>query len=182
MRTVRLSLTGVVALALVGGLGGAVVAQNAESEILAAAEQGVVFSTGTSSLVDYVDVGVEETGEDGIARYRGLIASTVHESTDPRLSGPATLVWNRDAYAGYDGPEWGTIRSENDEGAWQGTYSAFMFPDDEVEWYVAYIMVSEGEGGYEGLVSVCQSLVPGGGWDAQTKCVVMPGDLSDFGE
>jgi hypothetical protein len=182
MRTLRLSLTGTVALVLLVGASGSVLAQDAESEMQAAAEQGVVFSTGSAELVDYVDVGVEETGADGVDRYRGLIATTAAESTDPRLTGTSTLVWNRDAYAGYDGPEWGTVRTENDGGAWQGTYSAFMFPDDEDEWYVAYIATSEGEGGYEGLVSVCQWLVPGGGWDTDVKCVVMPGDLSDFGQ
>jgi len=184
MRTSRLSLGGATSLALVFGLSGVSVAQDAESVISAAAEDGVTFSTGTAHLDYIMDMGTETTGPDGVNRWRGLTAATVVESSDPRLTGKSTLTWNVNQYGEdlYDGSEWGTVRLENDGGAWNGTYVGFSMPDDEVEWFVTFIATSEGEGDYEGLVSNCHWYVPGGGWDTQTKCVVMPGDLSDFGQ
>lgn len=183
MLTLRLTVGGATSLALVFSVSRVSLAQDAESVISAAAGEGVTFSTGTSSLDDILDMGTQVTGPDGVNRRRGLTAALTNRSSDPRLVGDSTLTWNVDQYGGdepYDGPEWGTVRLENDGGTGQGTYTGFTFPDDEVEWFVAYVATLEGEGDYEGLVSNCHWYVPGRGWNTQTKCVVMPGDLSSF--
>jgi hypothetical protein len=182
MHGVRLSLTGTLVLTLVGWSSGIALGQSAQSVIDAADEQGVIFSTGESALDHIVDMGTQSVGADGVNRWRGLVALTIGEYTDPRLSGPATLTWNVDQYGDdlFDGPEWGTVHIENDGGAWRGTYTGFTYPDNDWEWAVVYLAAYAGEGGYEGLVANCHAFVPGGGWDAQHRCVVMPGDLADF--
>jgi hypothetical protein len=182
MRTGLLAVVAALAASVAGS--GTLLAQGTESVIDAAAEQGVTYSTGTSHLDEIVDMGMQSLGADGVNRWRGLTALTVGEYTDPRLSGPATLTWNIDQYGedAFDGPEWGTVHIENEGGAWRGNYTGFAYPDDEVEWFVVYLGTYAGEGGYEGLVANCYLYVPGGGWDSQAKCVVMPGDLDGFME
>ena len=162
--------------------GGTLHAQDADSVIDAAAQEGITYSTGTSHLDEIVDMGTQVRGADGVNRWRGLTALTMWEFTDPRLDGVATLTWNIDQYGDgvFDGPEWGTAEIENDGGAWRGTYTGFTYLDDEVEWFVVYLTTCAGEGGYEGLVANCHQSVPGGGWDAQHKGVVMPCALAEM--
>jgi hypothetical protein len=131
MRTFRLSLMGTVILALLVGLGSAVLAQDEASE------------PSTPAFFELV----EET-EDG--DVWGIV------TTDPRFSG-TWVVNDPNIYPighGYDHVSSGPMRLENDEGAWQGWSSGFSWmsgaPWHEQDWFV-------GEGAYEGLSAVVAS-------------------------
>lgn len=78
----------------------------------------------------------------------------VWETTDPRLNGRSTVVWNNDiVYASGDTPQ-GMIGSGRElittpDGTWEGTLTKLMFGDEielESGWYV-------GGGGHDGLVA-----------------------------
>ena len=171
MRTLRLSLAGTVILALLGGLGGAALAQDEASEPT------------TPAFFELV----EETGDDDTW---GIV------TTDPRFSG--TMVEDEPAIFsetpvapeapgihaighGYDHVGWGLSRLENDEGAWQGWHAGFSWmqgaPWHEQSWFV-------GEGAYDGLSAVvasrCEQL-PCGEGDTFLYGVIYEGDVPPIG-
>jgi hypothetical protein len=129
MRNLRLSLTGTVILALLGGVSAVAVAQDEASEPTTPA----FFTL------------VEETEEPWTI-----------VTTDPRFSG--TWVANEpDIYPvghSYDHVSAGFVHLQNDAGAWKGWTSGWSWmseaPTQEQMWLV-------GEGAYEGLSAVVAS-------------------------
>ena len=142
MRTLRLSLTGTVILVLLGGLSGAVVAQDEPADPMAHA-----VVTGT------IGFGPEE--------------NLHYEASDPRLDGEVTLTQNR---LGYETPGISieaTVRVlENDDGRWVGTDTGLGVSDsivtDGIEYDTSFrvtylnidFIVLHGEDAYEGLTAV----------------------------
>ena len=124
----RLSLAGTVLLALLGGLGGAAIAQEESAAAIDPKAPGFFMVT-------------EDNGDSIVAsdpRFSGTLVEGEFGSID------IDPVHNQSVY-------WGEVRIENDEGAWQGWTSGFSWGDTppwhEQAWYV-------GEGAYEGLTAV----------------------------
>ena len=119
MRTFRLSLTGTVILALLGGLGSAVVAQmDADPE--------AVYFTATGEVTGVVD-GMLSVG-DGLWSWRDGAVTIEVEASDPRASGTLSSVDNvdHDLETGH-GIGWGTLRVENAGGTWVGPYTGMDY-------------------------------------------------------
>jgi hypothetical protein len=155
-----MSLAGSVILALLGGLGVAVVAQG---DADAALEPPTQFSGRFVCCDDFQQgpirpVLLGSTGEGDLIRreVRGMMRSTGDEMSDPRFNGTYSIHMAGDEYV-YEGVDTsdhpmlitGLLRIENDEGAWQGSAPDAYLPDGpEVTWGM---MVLTGEGAYEGL-------------------------------
>jgi hypothetical protein len=80
-----------------------------------------------------------------VGHLRGLEISTYDAMSDSRVSGIGHGIIDADDY-GDIGPEWGTFRLENDEGAWEGPMSGFNMGTDTH--MTAWL---QGEGAYTGL-------------------------------
>jgi hypothetical protein len=113
---------------------------------------GATAVTGTASGIPAGTGSSEDI--DGVHESRAVGYEAVFEASDPRATGRGTMTMDADAYPNADpvaerGPElsWGTIRFENDDGAWDGGWAAFGLG-------TAASGVSEfwfaGEGAYEG--------------------------------
>jgi len=148
MRTLRLSLAGTVIVVLLGGLGGAVLAQTETP-----ADGTAAMFTGR--LVGSCPVQAPTVEEvDGIRRERGRVYGCFRwETTDPRINGESTVIWNYDTHPATDEVPGGTVgaareRITTETGAWEGTLTQLHIdgvPKLESGWYV-------GEGEYDGLV------------------------------
>ena len=176
MRTLQLSLAGMVLLALLGGLGGAVVAQEEESA-------GIVDSTleeGTPAVV--VAPGTTTYTSRDVRQLRGLEATWTQEHSDPRLSGTVTFVANKDDYPARVGPKWGHTTIENSGGTWVGLMLGMEVPRDEPELFAVYIGMATGTGDYEGLSAMCYTTFPeGAGWELGVdECIIFQGPLPDI--
>ena len=115
---------------------------------------GANYWTGTWTYAE----GGTPTSETPMAGYTEILGSEILgevEADDPRISGTMRYVQtvhsaaSRDPDEGDVGIAHGTVRIDNDEGAWVGTYSAFGGGPGGEEWYVL-----EGEGAYEGLTTI----------------------------
>ena len=176
MRKMRSTLVVAVSLALLGGLGGAVVAQEEESA-------GIVDSTldeGTTAVV--VAPGTTTYTSRDVRQHRGLEATWTQEHSDPRLSGTVTFVYNRDDYRARVGPKWGHTTIENSGGTWVGLTLGMEVPRDEPEWFPVYITMATGTGDYEGLSAMCYMTFPEGpGQEVPVdECVIFEGPLPDI--
>lgn len=169
MRTVRLSLAGTVIFTLLGGLGAAVLAQDAEP----APPARVSIEVLEGRLVG------ECGGEDPV-----VCTWTTFDrwsATDTRLSGRATrrviqYVW--EAPAG-DVLEAMAVRLVNDAGAWVGTG---RYVGSDVDLFSGYTLT--GEGGYEGLTAFAAG---GTGEDVHDyaytlNAVIVDGEVPPFPE
>jgi hypothetical protein len=116
-------------------------------------QMGANFWTGTWTSTDF-EPGVE-TARDGYTENLGGIAYGEVEADDPRMVGKWAQVNNvhfaesREPDEGDVGILNGTARIDNDAGAWVGTFTAFGGQPGAGEWYVM-----EGEGAYEGLITI----------------------------
>ena len=176
MRTLRLSLVGTAILALLGGVGSAVVAQDkAEDDGVPSA----VHAIGALAMDELIEQGDVQYTPDGVRHLRRLVATQTEDWSDPRLSGISTLVYNEDEYPEFMGTKWGTSSLENDGGAWRGTYLGFQLPRDEGPDIPVYLSTMVGEGGYTGLSALCYTVyAEGPGWEgAEPECLIFPGPV-----
>jgi hypothetical protein len=138
-----------------------------------------VSVSGTSTLVDQLDPGVT-TIEDGVVRTRGAVLVTVEESSDPRVSGRATISLAVDAYPDEDGTpglaqiRYGEMRLENEEGAWEGWFAGRLNDSGFLQTYWL-----AGQGAYEGLSYVVTAGGNGNVW--QSQGLIYPGELPPVG-
>jgi len=145
MRTLRLSLVGVAIIAMLAGSSAAVVAQDATPSAGAAP---FTLSATITSMEGGSPVAVGD-----VMQTRETTIRWDSEASDPRFGGQGVTVANVDAYTNADpaagGPEvaWGTIRIENEGGAWAGPYTGLGLPDQHTETVIWWLT---GEGGYEG--------------------------------
>jgi hypothetical protein len=138
MRTLRLSLVGTVLLMLLGGLSGAVVAQEAD---------GNTHVTGRVVCDEAPGRTVQEDDGLELHLFHGECTATM---SDPRLSGPGVydsqqLCLKEDA--GQVCLGWGTFETTGPDGTWVGTFGWVEDPSgtSQPEWGF-----SEGTGAYEG--------------------------------
>ena len=153
MRTLRLTLAGTAILALLGGPGGAVLAQGDDEAHDAADLLARLTIDG-----GIITPGTLEFGED-VIRYRGLVeGGTVVETSDPRFSGTWTWTGNRDQYSEPVG-FWlwnGSFRVENEDGAWQERPTVWLDGRGERVAIQPVTSVFTGEGAYEGWSIVAE--------------------------
>ena len=155
MRTLRLSLVGMVLLALPGGLGGVALAQ-ADTETAK-----VTHFTGTR--LSAADGTIDEWWEaDGIGHARGLHGTETIEWSDPRLPSEMQMVQNLDAL-GQGAVVTGATLLEGPEGSWTGEFTAYCDPDSDCHG----MNTITGHGAYEGLFAVMHGFYadgPGSDW------------------
>ena len=127
MRTLRLSLVGAVILMLLGGLGGAAMAQEEGQSPL------VTHVTGTIIDTSYDDSMAEITYAPGdVNHVNGASYAETYVWDDPRLPADKKLILNFVTY-----PDAGarfmvtrtSLRLDGPEGSWVGTGVGLMYPD-----------------------------------------------------
>lgn len=189
MRTLRLSLVGIVTLSLVGGFALTTLAQ-------ATSDEAVRAPTEFSGWMDcpyywhdgkVTNVVLGPVGEGNLVRRetRGQFwRDSMDEMSDPRFSGTVWAYFEMDEYV-YPGadtenhPEFvtGVMRIQNDAGAWQGPFGGAYWPAgpfQEPAWYPQRLT---GEGAYEGLTAVWGMLFAEDpcGWDIEG--IVFEGEM-----
>jgi hypothetical protein len=123
MRTLRLFLAGTVILALLGGLGGAALAQMDE-------DADAVYVTIAAEPRE-ADAGSVVRG-DPLYRSREGVNVYDLEASDPRLTGTFSMFWNVDVDLDTQhGVMWGTARIENDDGTWEGPFIGMEYETAE---------------------------------------------------
>jgi hypothetical protein len=155
MRTLRLSLAGMVMLALLGGLGGVTLAQ----EDTDGAKVTHVTGTRVSAVEDAID---EWWEADGIGHGRGLHATETIEWSDPRLPSELQIMQNIDAL-GQEAVVTGATLLEGPEGYWTGEFTAYCDPDSDCHG----MNTITGHGAYAGLFAVFRGFWadgPGSDW------------------
>jgi len=178
MRALRLSLTGVVILALLGGAGGTVAAQEDDAEGVAA---GPAPLTGTVIEKRQHQRASTSYDEDRI-RHRGAEYEDVIEVDDARLSGTMWQVWNTDALPGPDGKVFGksgnlitgSTEINNDDGSWVGTMRGYLHP---VTKDYHFQIELTGTGAYEGSSALLYAKGPGN-WHVEG--FIFPGTLPEY--
>ncbi len=105
---------------------------------------GNAVVTGTE-VVSVETFGTSEKAGD-VVRMRGVAASTVDTMNDPRVTGRGTIRGANDSY-GVVGPQWGTYRLENADGAWEGTWTGALWNTGNASQVTAWLV---GSGAYEG--------------------------------
>ena len=155
MRTLRLSLVGTVILALLGGLGSMVVAQDDPTDP----------PTPNGVLINIVDMSAPTQRP----------AEWTFQASDPRLDGTATVAFNSEDYP-MATLESLAIRVDNDEGSWVGTGRGIA----SMSWGDGQTYILSGEGPYEGLTAFLHVDIarqPG-----VIKGVIIEGELPSFPE
>ena len=146
MRRLRLALVGTVMLALLAGLGGAVLAQADHSTagvwVTQEDEQGCWNGDPTGF--------VEQPNGD--YQVRGITAGCDFTFSDPRVSGAWTWELNEDCFADGGCVNWGPMHVAGPDGAWTGWYTGLEKPDTDTRLRV----VLTGTGAYEGLAHIQQ--------------------------
>ena len=169
MRPLRLALTGVVAMALLGGLGGAVVAQDVPADPMAPVEV-------TGKFVDLTCGGSAGTRSGPRVEGGQTTCEVDNEWSDPRLEGTETYTSNEFRYLGGSGLTIGHYVHDivNDDGAWR------MRPQFRFESFgqgpenFSGTWVLDGEGAYEGLIAV---LAKGSDDSDPVRGFIIEGDL-----
>ena len=169
MRTLRLSLVGSAILALLGGMGGAAMAQDDEAGSLDWT-QSTMFS-GTST---YKAVGFGSRTEEDILRQRGFTTECTEEMSDPRVSGVSTTTWDNDCYPWIGCVGWGTFELVGPDGSWVGTFTQTLGHGDEG--LMLNTAIGEGTDGYEGWAYIAHSTSPDPYMQGTIEGFVFPGD------
>jgi hypothetical protein len=108
----------------------------------------------------------------------------VHEASDPRLDGTATLAMNGDLYARTDlGPDESSfadvfvasLRIENDDGLWEG--STYMLDLLNERQFASDVLPLVGDGAYAGLVALTEIRQGTNICELDLKGAIIEGDL-----
>lgn len=126
---------------------------------------------GSETTVDIGDEGLVLT------RYRGGTWRQTIDVTDPRLVGDIYQRWESDGYAVPDGETGPTVagmtwRIENDEGAWEGGQTELILSDGT---QLQSLATMTGEGAYEGLTALIDTVSVDGGCTANVQGVIVEG-------
>jgi hypothetical protein len=170
MRTLRVSLAGTVILALLSGLGGAVLAQDEE-----VSTPTVVTGNATCTFVQEGRV-IQIYGE--VFRERGYVMECEDTMSDPRVTGTYTNVNNFDYYKELDEVfSWGTSVLEGPTGGWECSYASTSDPSGAND--VLVFGVCPGTGEYDGLTYVFQHVVNSPPAGSPPSSTVLDGDFGD---
>lgn len=168
MRTLRVSLTGTVILTLLGGLGGAVLAQDE-----AATPDEPVPVTGTVTSERMKSFGTTVEGG-GFRRTERPWWASDWTASDPRLSGQAVVVSNRTEEIA-TGLVVGatTYVLLNDDGRWEGSGHSFGPLPKSGEGVETAVL--RGKGGYDGLTAALRFLPAGDSGSTEFEGLIFPG-------
>jgi len=176
MRTLRLSLAGIVTVVLLGGPSGVVVSQDEEALApdVARPVSGQVFIGNVFQSATVAEV-------DGSQELRGLGFYDTIEMDDARLSGTMWQVWNRDSIGGPlrqgDGEvETGTVALVNDDGTWVGTMRGYTTMGPRTHHYHIELTGTGAHEGHSAMLYVHG--LQGGPWDAEG--LAFPGVLPEY--
>jgi hypothetical protein len=106
-----------------------------------------------TEVVSVQTYGASVRAVDGVTQMRGVVATSVDTMNDPRVTGTGVIHGENDSYQGENdsdgsvGPQWGTYRLENAEGAWEGTWTGALWGSGMVSDVTAWLV---GSGAYEG--------------------------------
>ena len=107
--------------------------------------------TGTETMGDVIDPGTWLILPNGGRHLRGYVAEAAENSTDPRLTGTATVVMNANLDPSLTGPFWGTFvlnvepfQGCTEGGSWQGAYAGKI---SYSQFYAYYHTVIQGVSG-----------------------------------
>jgi hypothetical protein len=108
---------------------------------------------GFEYYVDSLAPGREWVSEDGVYHVRGAQEAYEDVVSDPRLCGDTVVTINAnlqlaDGPVWVYGPMWGTSRTDNDDGYWEGSW---VGQRTESEGFSYIRCVLRGHGAYEGL-------------------------------
>ena len=175
MRTLRVSLIGTVVMALLGGTGAMVAAQEGDGE--PPTPNGVVISATESAHAQGFQVR-ESPDQAYFAYSEDTRSDYTYEATDPRLSGQATYIGK---WRYYPSPVDANVEAValtvvNEDGTWAGTGRGIASPDfGDILW-----LVLTGDGAYEGLTAyLTQDYVHEEG---TIKGVIVADELPEFPE
>ena len=172
----------------------------------AASDEGMTPALVTGSLVSDLNTGsfYNKGTRDRIKRYELTGETARAEMSDPRLNGSVTVDWTQDQHWAAEYPDlegldayfvrepgiavikWGTLRIENDTGAWEGTLletfdvTADVLPSGGLNVGVVELV---GAGAYDGLSAVLfmrDSNAEGADWTDYTVSwngIIFPGNL-----
>ncbi len=168
MRTLQLSLVGMLTLALLGGLSAMVVAQ--DDPMAPALVTGSVIKRSSGPTI-----GTVTTNEYGATLRTGFVGFAEWEASDPRLSGTDTYTGNWQRYAAGFQVEASTRVVENDDGRWVGTATGL---DDSRITTDAVIM--HGEDAFEGLTAYV--VIDYTASPIEFVAAIFPGEMPPFPE
>jgi len=146
MRTLRLSLAGLVTVALLGGAGGTVIAQGEDTDWVTP-----VSGSRLTMSEDGTDMAYSEDG--GYMQGRGLAVTETWDWSDPRLPGDMVSILNFDAAlsGGWPGQViTGAVLLEEADGSWTGPQHALAAADGTGQG----LLRLTGHGDYDGLSAV----------------------------
>jgi hypothetical protein len=178
MRTLRLSLVGTVILALLGGAGGAMLAQEGSEGSAVAHVTGTITDTFFDDSTGEV---IYEAGDIHLAT--GVTYIETNEWSDPRLPAEKKMVLDFTTYP-YEGGRLmvtrTSIRMDDTDGSWVGTGVGLAYPDGTSSGRDVLV----GAGAYEGLFAVldcgadmaCDGYIFEGGMPAQPDAVAAPAE------
>ena len=172
MRALRLALVGTVILALLGGMGGAVVAQEDGANEVSA---GPTLVTGR--IIDgRQDRPYTRSTDDDRIRYRGAVYVDPIEMDDARLSGKLWQAWSKDGLRDGRPGELitGTTELTNDGGSWVGKQRGYI---DPFTGDYHFQIDLTGTGAYEGYSALLYAKGHST-WDVEG--LIFPGALPDY--
>jgi hypothetical protein len=171
MRTLRLSLMGMLTLALLGGPSAMVVAQD---DPMAPA-----MVTGTATMLSYDSDGTLEFLDNGATLQSGVRITHEWEASDPRLSGTSVFISNWQRYGAANLQVDRTVRVvENDDGRWVGAGTDLWGGDGNKN---TETVILTGEGAYEGLTAyVIMAWNPPSPPQATFDAAIFPGEMPPF--
>ena len=171
MRTVKATITSILALGLLAGSAVGVAAQDESGEALAPAlisgklDNGWEVLSGDSALVD------------GALRESGVVTSEVEMMSDPRLTGTLTIDFTKQFFDVRLDTDlvWGTVLIENDDGAWEGILRGTSDLEADGAQVSYYELV--GSGAYDGLSAIVFETWGEEPIDTLWSGIIFPGDL-----
>ncbi len=133
--------------------------------------------TGITDCGTVTKDGVEQTDTAPYTLTGRILACTVLAS-DPRVSGPGSLVLNVAGWdptlftAGTNGVTWSYQEIKGPDGTWTGRNYGLYDKDGILHNYGVFV----GSGAYKGLIYICYGTVPANTYTATTVGVIQPGD------
>ncbi len=152
MRSLRLSLAGMVVLVLLGGLTLAALARSGGPDTMTG--QSAAWVTFIDQSCSAEEVALEQDGD--IQRMRAVRTTCEVTFDDPRVSGTATTLGNYDCHATVGCTTWGTQELVGPDGSWSGSFIGTI----DLAFTERATSVWTGTAGYEGLTFIANAVAP----------------------
>jgi len=107
--------------------------------------EGPEYVVGSSSLT--VTKSATKTVVGDVTQYRGQEMTSSGTMSDPRVTGTTRITLNLDMH-GSVASEWGTTRTENAQGAWEGNWTGASWNDGTATSVSGWLIGSGAYAGY----------------------------------